>query len=505
MIKSPLLIILFLFYAINNSFSQTRFNNTYLYQGNDTIDQSDGGHCLLTLSNGEFIIPSLSGATINGLPSQHLLIYKLNSAGITNSLKVYSDSLLSNFEPNAIIRTFDNNCVMVGTYYYKNYSQGAMLCKINLSGDTIFCKIFNTGIISNTFDVIETYDRGLLLVGYTQALGGAGNLNQTLIIKTDSLGNQLWKYQYGASNDYDGASSVVATPDSGALVLAFKQQQGTQNAGVVVYKLDSLGNQEWNQTYSTPNLERGSKIIATKDGNYVIVGSRLLGSTVGSGNAQGFLLKIDPQGNVLWEYNYGDSRNDDFTGLVETSNSDLLVSGNVKQGSMNKGVLKSFNINGDTLWTREFDYNADYNYLNSLNKTFDNGFIMIGQSSKHFNTTPYATLNSIWLVKTDSLGCYVAGCNTVGVANEQLPVINTLSIQPTVFTNQATVYYTIAQPLTNARLDIYTINGTLAKSYPLNPNEHYITISSTNLAQGMHLAMLRTSTGIISTQKIIIQ
>ena len=217
------------------------------------------------------------------------------------------------------------------------------------------------------------------------------------------------------------------------------------------------------------------------------------------------MLKIDPQGNVLWEYNYGDSRNDDFTGLVETSNSDLLVSGNVKQGSMNKGVLKSFNINGDTLWTREFDYNADYNYLNSLNKTFDNGFIMIGQSSKHFNTTPYATLNSIWLVKTDSLGCYVAGCNTVGVANEQLPVINTLSIQPTVFTNQATVYYTIAQPLTNARLDIYTINGTLAKSYPLNPNEHYITISSTNLAQGMHLAMLRTSTGIISTQKIIIQ
>src|SRR5690606_8594977 len=123
-------------------------------------------------------------------------------------------------------------------------------------------------------------------------------------------GQQVRTFQkaFGGSKD-DRGISVLQTKDKGFLLLGTTQSYGSGGSDLMLIKTDSLGRQIWTKTYGgskdevVPNIQTSSAgLIQTPDGNFVICSQT---SSYGSGNSDVYLLKVDTSGNVLWTRTFG--------------------------------------------------------------------------------------------------------------------------------------------------------------------------------------------------------
>src|SRR5690606_8358497 len=104
-----------------------------------------------------------------------------------------------------------------------------------------------------------------------------------------------------------------------------------------VLKLDINGNLLWEQNYGGSNSDKANKVTETPDGNYILVGtsnSPISGvkNSVHYGNDDVWVLKIDSNGALLWEESYGGAQEDSAFNIITTNNGYFIV------GSSSSGI-----------------------------------------------------------------------------------------------------------------------------------------------------------------------
>jgi transcriptional regulator with XRE-family HTH domain len=78
---------------------------------------------------------------------------------------------------------------------------------------------------------------------------------------------------------------------------------GTETAcDIELTKKDSIGNIIWQKTFGGTSYDRAGDVVATKDGGCLVVGST---SSFGAGNYDVLLLKINSEGELVWQKTYG--------------------------------------------------------------------------------------------------------------------------------------------------------------------------------------------------------
>jgi hypothetical protein len=128
-------------------------------------------------------------------------------------------------------------------------------------------------IQSKEFNIkLQTNDGGYALAGYTNSFG-AGDKDFWLV-KTDSVGNQLWNKTYGGLGD-EVAYSVIQTNDGGYALAGYTNSFGAGDKDFWLVKTDSVGNQLWNKTYGGLGDEVAYSVIQTNDGGYILSGPSL--------------------------------------------------------------------------------------------------------------------------------------------------------------------------------------------------------------------------------------
>ncbi|NVO18564.1 MAG: T9SS type A sorting domain-containing protein [Bacteroidetes bacterium] len=190
--------------------------------------------------------------------------------------------------------------------------------------------------------VIPTSDGGYISAGSTTSMDGdiIGNhgINWTAdvwIIKFDSTGIIQWQKLLGGSMS-DGSSSIRQTNDGGYIFAGYTLSVDgdvTGNDGGLdfwVVKLDSEGNIMWQKTYGGPGADYGNSIRQTPDGGYVVAGS----CQDNGGDVTGFhgdrdywVIKISPDGTLEWQKALGGSDDDQAQGVIVTSDGNFLVTG----------------------------------------------------------------------------------------------------------------------------------------------------------------------------------
>jgi hypothetical protein len=78
----------------------------------------------------------------------------------------------------------------------------------------------------------------------------------------------------------------------------------------------------WNRTYGGVDDDSFYSIVQTSDGGYVVAGRT---SSFGSGKYDGWLIKTDENGSVLWDRTYGGIEDEHVNSMVNTSARDGLV------------------------------------------------------------------------------------------------------------------------------------------------------------------------------------
>ncbi|RKX69691.1 hypothetical protein DRP53_07370 [candidate division WOR-3 bacterium] len=202
-------------------------------------------------------------------------------------------------EPHALKATKDGNYIAIGgtkSYGWLNWE--VWLVKVDTSGNLLWSRTYWGAKDEIGYD-IDLVGDGYIIVGFTNSLG-AGD-RDVLLIRTDSIGDSLWMRVYGGPDD-DIGMAVRATPDGGFIIAGATYSFGAGGYDVYLIKTDSLGDTLWMRTYGGPDWDGGFGLCLSADSCYVVVGET---RSYGFGLSDLYLLKVDRDGNLIWEKTYG--------------------------------------------------------------------------------------------------------------------------------------------------------------------------------------------------------
>lgn len=197
--------------------------------------------------------------------------------------------------------------------------------------------------------VDKTFDKGYILAGATSAVGAGSS--DILLIKVDSTANVIqWQRTYGGINN-EWAYAVKQTPDNGFMVAGYTNSIGAGGYDAYLLKVDSLGEKLWEKTYGGSDWDFIYSMTATYNGNYILVGETFNNS---NGLNDAYLVKVDSDGNLIWEKNYGGAKEEALRSVTEDLSHNLIASGFTQSFGNNRkdAYLLKLNENGDTLWTK---------------------------------------------------------------------------------------------------------------------------------------------------------
>jgi len=407
-----LLLILIILIVNKECISQSSFSKSY---DNDSL-LDYGMTVIQTLDNGYL----LGGNTYDPFIGWNAsLLIKTDCTGDTIWRKVYDLSSTGSDGVKSLIQKDNGNYIVFGSYQDTLLLRGDMfLMELNIYGDILWFNTFGEEENENGYILQRTLDKGYILCGYTDSDISNGG-NDMYIVKTDSLGNEVWTKNYGGVNS-DNAYSIDVTDDGGYIIGGISYSYSIGEDDLYMLKIDSIGNFEWDKTFGTTGDDYGETVIQTMDGGYAFVGC----VEITNGNFDAYFVKTDNEGNVEWEETYGTP--DYFEGfklVKQLPDSSFIVSGGLANNSPGNfdGWVVKMTSNGDTIWTKTYG-NPGYelgDYFYGFDITSDGGFVFGGQDNRI--GPPY---QNAWLVKTDSLGCYHSfcdfGCDSCAFINAEI-------------------------------------------------------------------------------------
>ncbi len=191
--------------------------------------------------------------------------------------------------------------------------------------------LWDTTYTGTTDDFIEcirqTSDGGYILVGSTREFRAKDD-SKVFLVKIDSNGNQIFDRTYGAK-DCSYASSVFLTDDGGYIIVG-ETSSGDELIESLLIKTDSDGNQEWVKTFgnATKNI-RTYDGQQTFDGGYILAGAigSFLGDSGDTSWSNAIIIKTDSSGNEQWNITVGGDNNDWAYSIFQTTDGGYIISG----------------------------------------------------------------------------------------------------------------------------------------------------------------------------------
>lgn len=265
------------------------------------------------------------------------------------------------------------------------------------------------------------------------------------VVKVNALGVIEWDKTYGG-DDYDTPVSIAATRDNGCVVMgySFSGISGDKTGAprgpgsdLWIIKLDSLGNKIWDKTYGGNADEYDGCIKETNDG--FVVGCLSYSGKSGDktdisrGMADYWLLKLNKQGNKVWDKTYGGDKGDGLVSIDITAAGGYILGGTSLSGAYKEKSEASrggqdywvitVDKDGNKLWDKTFGTADEYENFEDLQTTKDGGYILGGFSLG--NAGGDKTENSrggydYWIIKLDSSGNKLWDKTFGGSDNDQL-------------------------------------------------------------------------------------
>ncbi|UPQ77343.1 T9SS type A sorting domain-containing protein [Chryseobacterium nepalense] len=266
------------------------------------------------------------------------------------------------------------------------------LVKLSQQGEEVWEKYFsgqNHDFLSTT---VNTQDGGFVLAGTSFSGKGLDKKEESKggsdmwLIRINEFGDELWQKTIGSISDEE-ARAVIQTTDLGFFVagnVTLREPQGTIKSygskDVLIVRLDKNGKELSQLILGGKGLDEVEKMIPTKDGG-ALLGVYSRSNAGGSKKTENFgegdywIIKLNKDGKVEWEKNFGGNGDDHLRTLALTSTGYIIGGESRSERSGNKTVGIE---EGTDLWLVALDMSGNEQWQKSYN--FKNRDVLMGMS-----------------------------------------------------------------------------------------------------------------------------
>lgn len=163
------------------------------------------------------------------------------------------------------------------------------------------------------------------------------------VIQVDPVfeGQLVWVKTFGGSNE-DDAIDIVEANDGGYVVLGFTNSIDGDVTGKTnpdqdywLLKLNQNGDKIWDKTFGGSQNDQATGLSKTNDGGYIISGytSSFDGDVSENAGFQDYwIVKVDGQGTIQWEKSFGFIGQDQAYKVIPTTDGGYFASGTLQVG-----------------------------------------------------------------------------------------------------------------------------------------------------------------------------
>ncbi len=215
-----------------------------------------------------------------------------------------------------------------------------------------------------------------------------------MCIRTNSVGNITWEKTY--QGDKTAYGSQIELTDDGFIIVGASSSSGYREAKFYLLRIDKNGEKLWEKKYSEEFRGEAKNICQTSDGNFIITGWIFIQ------DYNVYLLKVDIKGNCIWFKIFNCDENFGSCGwsVKESSDGGYVIIGDKGEKSC---IIKTDSL-GDTLWMEAIGRNDSKIRCLSIEQTTDGGYIVSGAINTYMEELKGWIGWNIYITKTDSIG-----------------------------------------------------------------------------------------------------
>ncbi|MGM3304404.1 beta strand repeat-containing protein [Anabaena sp. WFMT] len=314
----------------------------------------DIAYALTTGSDGAIYVSGNTEGNLDGQTNSGGMdgfITKYNTDGSKAWTKLFGTGYN---EPTAMTTGSDGAIYVSGST--NSYGWDGFITKYNTDGSQAWTQLLGSSGYDIAFALTTGSDGAIYVSGITNSnLDGQTNSGgyDGFITKYNTDGSKAWTQLLGSSG-YDIAKALTTGSDGAIYVSGFTNGNldGQTNSGgydAFITKYNTDGSKAWTQLLGTSGYEEANALTTGSDGAIYVSGittSNLDGQTYsGTGEADAFITKYNPDGTKAWTKLLGTSDYDYANALTTGSDGAIYVSGFTGGnlgGQTNSGGMDAF-------------------------------------------------------------------------------------------------------------------------------------------------------------------
>jgi hypothetical protein len=187
---------------------------------------------------------------------------------------------------------------------------------------------------------------------------------------------QAWSITIGGERD-EWLRTVIEAPDGGYAAAGWTTSSGEGERDCFVVRLSARGDILWQRSYGGPGRDEPRQIIPASGGGFIVAGFT---TSWGGGASDGWVFKIDADGNLLWQKALGSSGNDTIEAALEATDGGTLLAGGADPSGTGSEALwiLMLAMDGSVQWQKTYQLDLS-NQAYALEQTSDGGFVVAAQ------------------------------------------------------------------------------------------------------------------------------
>lgn len=213
-----------------------------------------------------------------------------------------------------------------------------------------------------------------------------------------------WRTVWTSVFGYDGtdsAKAITACRDGGVAMAGYSRSFELAEADYLIFRLDQDGALQWSCIRGALDGQSNAMaygITETRDGDFIVVGEKRIFSILDSlgmtsSYRQNFwVLKVDAQGERIWDNLYGGDDYDRPNAVIESSDGGYVIVGHTQsfgaeytpQPLARKGLwIIKIDQDGNNVWEQLYGKPDRADGANSIRQCRDGGYIVSGFTNSY--------------------------------------------------------------------------------------------------------------------------